>query len=98
METSASGLRVAAHNLAIMPRGVGTDQLVPDPNPSAVFSNSVCKSRLLLENRLGEPETVVCLDALHPDSTASIPRCQSAKEIRRGRQTAPDKQQGNADE
>ena len=46
-------LTVAALDFAIVPRRIRADQLVPErPSSAADFSNSVCKSRLLLEKRL----------------------------------------------
>ena len=51
METSASGLRVAAHDLAVMPRGVGTDQLVPDAQPVG----GLFKQHLQITFAVGKP-------------------------------------------
>ena len=42
---------VAAHDLAVMPRGVGTDQLVPDAQPVG----GLFKQRLQITFAVGKP-------------------------------------------
>ena len=76
-------LAVAALNLAVVPRCIRTDQLMPD----AQFSSSFFKQRrqiaLAVGKAVGKLKTIVRLNAFHLDPTARIPRGQSAKEISR---------------
>ena len=77
-------LAVAAFDLAVVPRGIGTDQLVPD----AKLDGSPFKQRrqvaLAVGKTVGKLKAVIHLDTFHLYAPAGVPRPQLPQEIGRG--------------
>ena len=66
-------LPVAAFNLAVVTRRIGTDQLVPDTQLSGSGLKQGGQIPLAVGEAAGELKAIVRLDALHSDAPAGIP-------------------------
>ena len=69
-------LTVAALHLAVVTRGVWTDQLMPDIQLGSRLFKQRRQIALAVGKPIGELKAVVRLNTLHLDTTARIPRGQ----------------------
>ena len=66
-------LSVAALYFAVVPRGVGANELVPNTELGSCLFKKGRQITLTVGKTVGELKAVVGLDALYPDAAACIP-------------------------
>ena len=74
-------LSVAALYFAVVPRGVGANELVPNTELGSCLFKKGRQITLTVGKTVGELKAVVGLDALYPDAPAGIPLEQLFQEI-----------------
>ena len=75
-------LAVTALDLTVMPRGIRSNELMPDAQLVSRFFKQGRQIAVTVRKTVCKLKTVVRLNALHLDPAACIPRRQLAKEIR----------------
>ena len=78
-------LAVAALHLAVVARGVGTDELVADTQLCIGNFKQSREISFAVGKTVGELKAVVGLDALYPDAAACIPPDKPHEKIGRGK-------------
>ena len=74
-------LAVAMFYLAVVPRSIGTDQLVADPRLCGSLFKQCRQISLAVGKEVSKPKTIVCLDTFHLDAAAAISSGQLSQEI-----------------
>ena len=77
-------LSVAALYFAVVPRGVGANELVPNTELGSCLFKKGRQITLTVGKTVGELKAVVGMDALYPDAPAGIPLEQLSEEISGG--------------
>ena len=77
-------LPVAALHLAVVPWGIGPNELMMDPQFSGSSLKESWKISFAVGKTVGKLKAVIRLDTLHMDPSSGIPLDQFFQEVRRG--------------